>query len=103
MAIYEITVIDAPRQQMSTVLAGVAVEIELFWNETVGRWAMSISRDGIPLVQGRRLVAGVDLLRGYALGLGKLMIFDWEGKGGEPGRRELPSGQFRLLHDDGLP
>lgn len=102
MALYEIPMIDAPWQRLSTVLADSAVVLELFWNTFAKRWSLSVEREGVYLIQGRRLVPGTDLLAGYDLGLGRLFLVDWEGKGADPGRAELPSGQYRLISDDGL-
>lgn len=93
----EIPVIDAPFQTLTTSLAGRAVGMAFAWNETVGRWSFDLSIDGEPVVVGRRIVLGVDLLKPFGLGLGKLVAVDWAGDGSEPGRSELPAGAVRLL------
>ncbi len=103
MAVYEITVIDAPWQRLETYLNDTAVAIELFWNETTARWSMTLEIEGVTVLTGKGLVTGVDLLAPYQFGIGSLYVVDWEGLGGSPGRDALPSGQFRLIHDDGLP
>jgi hypothetical protein len=103
MALYEITVIDAPWQRLETYLSDTAVSIELFWNTSLERWAMSLAIAGVTVLQGRRLVTGVDLLGPYQFGIGRLFVVDWAGQGGQPGRATLPGGQFRLIQDDGAP
>lgn len=97
MNLVEIPVIDAPFQRLETVLNDTPVEITLTWSEWAGRWSMSLVLAGTIIVQGRRLVPGVDLLRGYGLSLGRLFLVDWTGLGGEPDRKALPAGDFRLI------
>ena len=102
MALYEITVIDAPWQRLETYLSDTQVALELFYNTFLGRWALTFEVAGVVVLRGRRMVPGTDLLAGYDLGLGRLFLVNWAQDGSEPGRDELPSGQYRLIHDDGL-
>ena len=102
MALYEITVIDAPWQRLETYLSDTQVALELFYNTFLGRWALTFEVAGVVVLRGRRMVPGTDLLAGYDLGLGRLCLVNWAQDGSEPGRDELPSGQYRLIHDDGL-
>ena len=94
--VYELPVIDAPFQRFSTVLNSVPVAFTLKWNAWLGRWAMDIEVRDELAVAGLRLVPGADLVRNLGLGIGRLFLVDWAGRGGEPGRSELPSGEFRL-------
>jgi len=103
MAIYEITVTDVPWQRLETYLSDTAVSIELWWNETSARWSMSLEIAGTLVLSGKRLVTGVNLLAPYEFGIGSFYVVDYEGLGGAPGRDSLPSGQFIICHDDGLP
>lgn len=103
MALYEIPVINAPWQRMETYLGDAAVSLELFWNAYLERWSLSLAVAGVTKLQGRRLVTGVDILAPYQLGIGRLFLVDWAAQGGQPGRAELPAGQFRLIHDDERP
>lgn len=102
MAVYEITVIDAPWQRLETYLSDRAAAIELLWNETTARWSMSLEIEGATVLTGKRLVTGADLLAPYQFGIGSLYVVDWAGLGGSPGRETLPAGEFRFWHDDGL-
>jgi len=93
----EIPVIDAPFQTLTTSLNGMPVGLALGYNETSGRWSFDLSVNGTVVITGRRIVLGVDLLKPFALGLGKLVAVDWDGTDAEPGRSELPAGEVRLL------
>lgn len=96
--VYEIQIIDAPAQSLDTVIGGVPVTIALRWSQWMNRWSISLWRDGVPVFAGVRCVPGVDFLKPYGLGIGKLALMQWAGTGAIPGRSELPSGVFRLLH-----
>lgn len=94
---YEIPIIDAPYQDLQTVLNSVSVGLAFNWNEWLGRWTMNVSIDDELKVAGIRMVPGTDLVRGFGFGIGKLVLWDWSERGGNPGRAELPSGEFRLI------
>lgn len=93
----EIPVIDAPFQTLTTSLNGTPVGLALSYNETSDRWSFDLSVKGEIVITGRRIVLGVDLLKPFGLGLGKLVAVDWDGVGAEPGRSDLPAGLVRLL------
>lgn len=95
--LYEIPVIDAPRQTLETVLGGQPVTIALNWNAWLQRWALDFTLAGVTIFSGVRMLPGIDLLKPYGLGLGKLALVEWQGSGGNPGRSEVPSGIFRLI------
>lgn len=103
MALNEITVIDAPWQRLETYLSDETVALELMFNASSERWSLTVEVAGVTKIQGRRIIPGSDLFAGYQLGIGRLFLVEWMGSGGSPGREELPSGQFRLIHDDGRP
>lgn len=98
MAAYEIPIINAPFQRLQTVLNQKNVGLVLAWNTWLGRWALSVELDDVEVVSGLRLVPGTDLVRGFGLGIGRLVLVDWAGRGGDPGYGELPSGEFRLVN-----
>lgn len=95
--LYEIPVIDAPRQTLETVLADTPVTIALNWNAWLGRWALDFALNGVGIFAGVRMVPDVDFLKPYGPGIGKLALVEWQGSGGNPGRTELPAGTFRLI------
>jgi hypothetical protein len=96
----ELPVISDPAQSFSTVLSGRTCSFTLRYSTWSNRWSFDLTIDGVTMLQGRRIVLGVDLLAPFSLDIGKLFAVDWEDKGVEPGRTELPSGQVRLLHYD---
>lgn len=95
--LYEISVIDAPRQVLDTVLGGEPVRLSINWNAWLQRWTLGFSLNGVTIFDGVRMVTGVDFLKPYRLGLGKLSLVEWQGSGGNPERTELPGGVFRLI------
>lgn len=97
MKIYELPVIDVPYQRLKTFLNGVDVALSLNWNDWLGRWSLDVEIDDETRVAGLRLVPGTDLVAGFNLGIGRLVLVDWAGRGGNPGRADLPSGTFRLI------
>ena len=96
-ALFEIPVINAPDQKLDTVLNDVPVTLRLFWNAWLGRWSLSVELNGAPVLEGRRIVTGTDLLASHELGLGRLYAVDWNKAGGQPGRETFPSGDFRMI------
>ena len=96
-ALYEIPIIDAPRQTLETVLGDRSASISINWNAWLGRWAIDLDLGGVAVFAGVRMVPDVDFLKPYGLGIGKLALIEWQGSGGNPGRAELPAGTFRLI------
>lgn len=94
----EITVIDAPDQIFSLVLAERRVTMRLRYNVLTERWSFDLALDEEWVIMGRRIVTGVDLLAAFSFGLGSLFAADPSGQGREPGRDELPKGLVRLYH-----
>ena len=94
----EIKVIDAADQQFSAVLSGRRVTMRLRYNVTTGRWSFDLSIDENPVLMGRRVVTGVNLLAPFNFGMGGLFAVDPSGQGREPGRYELPRGLVKLIH-----
>lgn len=85
-----------PDQQFSLIMAGHRVTIRLRYNKTVDRWSFDLSIDDLPVLTGRRIVVGVDLLAAYpSLGIGMLIAID-DVEGSQPNRDDLPNGKVRL-------
>ena len=97
MSTLELPIIDVPYQRFKTFLNGVDVVLSLNWNDWLGRWSLDVEIEDELRVAGLRMVSGTDLVAGFNLGIGRLVLVDWAGRGGNPGRAELPSGVFRLL------
>jgi hypothetical protein len=87
----------APDQQFVLILAGRAVTMRLRWNGVANRWHMDLVIDDVVVLQGRRVVVGVDLLAPFSLGLGR--IFAWPAvEGAQPDYEGLVEGRVALLH-----
>lgn len=90
-------ILDEPRQKFSVLLNRRRVTFELWYSLTSDRWSMDLAIDGAPVVHGRRIVTGVDLLAPFNLGIGILFAAP-EVRGAVPDRRSLPLGEVRLYH-----
>lgn len=90
------TVTNHPDQQFGTIINGQRVTIRLRYNPTTDRWSFDISLDDQPVVQGRRIVTGIDLLAPFDLGVG-MIVAAVVTPGAEPGRAALPAGEVRLF------
>lgn len=100
MPLLRIPVMDAPSQRMGLVLNGRRVTLTLNYNKMLDRWSFDLAIDTAPVLHGRRIVLGIDLLAPFNLGLGQVIAVDYEGKGADPGYSELVTGRARLLQAD---
>lgn len=98
-------VIDAADQQFGTIINNRRVTIRLRYNPTSERWSFDLAIDDLPVLQGRRIVTGVDLLSAFRKGIAKSHGFDIglifaaaTSAGGAPDRSALPDGTVRLYH-----
>ena len=91
-------IIDAADQKFSTVLNRRRVTLRVWYSGFDDRWSIDLSLDGDPVINGRKIVTGVDLLAPFNLGIG--VLFAMSDKVGvvNPGRSELPEGLVHLYH-----
>lgn len=95
----EIPVADAPDQEFSVVLSNRRVTFRLRYAPFNERWSLDLSLDDVPVLHGRRIVTGIDLLAGFDFGIGHLIAMpSQDGANDPPGRTQLPSGVVRLYH-----
>lgn len=87
-------IIDQADQQFSAVLNNRRVTLRLRYNKVLDRWMLDLSIDDVPVLNGRRIVAGLDLLRGFGFGIGALVAFS--PSNAEPTRNALPGGKVKL-------
>jgi hypothetical protein len=90
-------IIDAADQQFGTIINNRRVTIRLRWNLTSGRWSFDLSIDDLPVLTGRRVVCGIDLLSAFNFGIGAIFALPAVPTA-LPGRSELPAGDVRLYH-----
>lgn len=93
----EFTVADAADQQFSAILNNRRVTLRLRYNVTTDRWSFDLSLDDLPVLQGRRIVTGVDLLAPFNFGIGSIFAYP-ASEGQIPDRTGLPAGRVRLYH-----
>lgn len=93
----EFSIIDEADQQFATVLDGRRVTIRLRYNVSTDRWNMDLSIDDQPVLTGRRVVTGIDLLAPFDFGIGAVFAFA-EKPGTLPDRNALPRSAVRLYH-----
>ena len=93
----QLTVIDAPDQQFGAILSNRRVTMRLRYNPTSERWTFDLSIDDLPVLHGRRIVTGIDLLEPFNFGIGALFALPVT-PGAVPDRDALPNGTVRLYH-----
>lgn len=91
------TIVDAPDQTFGTIINNRRVTIRLRWNLLSERWSFDLSIDDLPVLTGRRIVTGIDLLAPFDFGIGAIFALAAV-PGAQPGRNELPAGDVRLYH-----
>lgn len=87
---------DLPNQQFSTVLEGRRVTMRLCYNVTVDRWSFDLSIDDNPVLHGRRIVTGVDLLKPFSFGVGVIFAAPIVGEA-VPDRTNLVNGNVKMF------
>lgn len=89
-------VVDYADQQFGTIINGRRITIRLRYNVTNDRWSFDLSMDDLPVLTGRRIVLGADLLAPFRLGLGSIFAYAVT-HGAVPDRRALPAGTVLLI------
>jgi len=93
----EFPITDAADQQFGAVLNNRRVTLRLRYNVTTDRWSFNLSIDDTPVLHGRRIVQGVDLLAAFDFGIGAIFAYSTD-ESSEANRDNLPSGVVRLYH-----
>ncbi len=79
---------DEPFQSFDVVLDGSSYTLELFWNDRIDSWHMSLfDALGEPIVQGVRIASSVPLLRDFVdvrLPSGSFVCLDTFGEDKDP-------------------
>lgn len=98
---------DFADQQFGTIINGRRVTFRFRYNVTSDRWTFDLSVDDLPVLHGRKVVGGVDLLAPFrrtfrarfGFNIGYLVGVPIT-RGAVPDRDALPTGEFRILHMD---
>jgi len=93
----EFAVTDDADQGFAALINDRRVSLRLRYNPTSARWNLDLSIDDLPVLHGRRIVTGVDLLAPFDFGIGVVFAFAVT-PGSAADRDALPSGRVRLYH-----
>lgn len=85
-----------PKQRFSVLLNRKRVTLQLWYSLTTDRWSMDVAIDDKPIIHGRRIVTGVDLLAPFNLGIGAIIAFS--ANNSKPDRENLPNGMVGLFY-----
>ena len=88
----------APDQEFTTVLNERRCTLRFRYSPTTNRWNFDLRIGYEQVLFGRRVVTGVDLLGWFNFGIGGIFAADFEGKGAQPGRTEIPERRIRIYH-----
>lgn len=93
----QITITDVADQQFAVILENRRVTMRVRYNVTNDSWSFDLSIDDLPVLQGRKIVTGIDLLAPFNLGIGVIFAAAVT-SGATPNRQQLPNGEVRLYH-----
>lgn len=91
-------VTNDPDQRFSTVINEQRVTLRLWYANFSDRWSMDVSIDGTPVLNGRRLVTGVNLLSEFGFDIGA--IFAHSETDSVADRDSLFEGLVKIYHAD---
>lgn len=92
----QIEIAENPDQRFGLTLGNRRVTMRVRYNTLIDRWSFDLSVDDVPVLTGRRIIVGVDLLAAFPqFDLGVLFAADIV-EGSQPGRYDLPNGKVRL-------
>lgn len=91
----ELVLIDSADQQFGTILNNRRVTFRFRYNTTSDRWSFDLSIDDLPVLMGKRVVLGVNLLATTDFGIGQLFAISVT-SGALPDRDSLPARLVRL-------
>jgi hypothetical protein len=86
-----------PDQEFTTVLSNQRCTLRFRYSPTTNRWSFDLRIGDDQVLFGRRVVTGVDLIGSFNFGIGGIFAADFEGKGAQPGRTEIPERPYPHL------
>jgi hypothetical protein len=92
-----IPVVAAYDQAVSLIMGAQRVTLRLWYNVTTERWNLDLSRDGAPVLTGKRMPLGTDVLAAHGLGMGAL-LFHSDKPGAVADYESVVSGAVQLIH-----
>lgn len=91
-----IIVTTDPDQQFSILAGSRRITMRLRFNPTTQRWTFDLARDNAWILRGRRIVTGVDLMRGTGIEDVGVIFAHIDKPNAVPDRAGLSSGAVRL-------
>ena len=91
----EFPILDTPDQMFGTSIDSRRVSLRVRYNQSNDRWSFDLSIDDQPVLNGRRIVTGVNLIEPYKFNIGVIFAAATQ-EGAEPDREGLPAGFVRL-------
>jgi hypothetical protein len=90
-------ILDQADQQFGSIINNRRITLRLRYNVTIDRWSFDLSVDDKPVIHGRRIVTGIDLLKPFNLGLGMIFALSHDVTA-VPDRKSLPLSIVKLFH-----
>lgn len=87
----------APDQRLSVIVDGRRSTFRFRFNAWAQRWHFDMALDDQPVIYGRRVVSGRNLIPGVVLP-GKLFAYVYAGNGSQPGLGDFASGAADLFY-----
>ena len=98
--IAEISIANHPDQELSVRFSDQDVRLKILFNPSANRWTMDIWIDGVLRLAGRKLLASIDIIEPYDLGIGHIYVVDTRMQKQQPERYNFPAGDVRLIWSD---
>ena len=96
VSVFKIT--DHADQQFGAVLDQRRTSMRFRYNPTTDRWSFDLAIDDEPVLHGRRIVLGINLLAPFDFKIGRLFAWYPGTTPQEPGRNQLIDGRVELWH-----
>ncbi len=93
----QIEIKDHAKQELSVVIDSRRVTFLVWYSSVTNRWSFDLSLDGEPILTGRRIVVGVDMLAAFNLGIGAIFALT-DASLTDPNRDALPEGSVKIFH-----
>ena len=94
----EFSISNSADQQFSTIVNDQRITLRLWYARSNDRWSFDLSIDNNPVLHGRKIVTGVDLLAAFNFGIG--VFFAHSETNRKADRSNLSDGLVKFYHVD---